>query len=477
MSTTLEITYFNTFWLKKVESISSSSTVPVFNSVSIPSFLLQTNLPADWTAPDINGNISINFGTLNNITDWYIEESRIRGGYNNTTVDFGAKAYLTEEFPSAQHRFNSLIYSGIYNSRTGVNNTNQFPVGESITRSLDPAYISIQKLYAENTNLTIFQEAKVSRALIDKDAIYSAEGTAITTSGAQVIGQVSQYAGEYGISTDPFSFAKYGYRMYFSDRRRNCICRLSQNGITEISSYGMHDYFRDELSSLDVSTVMAGFDEHTKSYVISIQEPFDDIGPISDGPYTTTSFDESISGWPSFYNFKPELILSLGSDFFSFHRGRIYQHYTNQVGTLNNYAEFYGTTYNSSVTVLLNSQPSLIKSFKTINYEGAIGWEVLSMSASSGDVTFPITKYVEPTTLATLETNMFTNSFKKKENKFFSNLMNNSSATSGEVLWGQDSTGIKGFWSTVVMSLDNSLYPTTKSELFAISSNYSESSY
>ena len=55
--------------------------------------------------------------------------------------------------------------------------------------------------------------------------------------------------------------------------------------------------------------------------------------------------------------------------------------------------------------------------------------------------------------------------------------MNNSTATAGEILWGQDSTGVKGFFSTVVMTLNNSLYPTTKSELFAVSSEYVESSY
>jgi hypothetical protein len=77
-----------------------------------------------------------------------------------------------------QHRSNALIYSGIFNSRTGINNTNQFSVGESITKSTDPANGSIQKLYAEDTNLIVFQENKVSRALIDKDAIYSAEGNA-----------------------------------------------------------------------------------------------------------------------------------------------------------------------------------------------------------------------------------------------------------------------------------------------------------
>ena len=111
-----------------------------------------------------------------NATDWFIEEARIRGGYNNTITDLGVKAHIVEDNPNNQDRFNTLIHSGVFNSRTGINQTNEFSVGEDITRSVDPAKGSIQKLYAEDTNLIIFQEDKVSRALIDKDAIYSAEG-------------------------------------------------------------------------------------------------------------------------------------------------------------------------------------------------------------------------------------------------------------------------------------------------------------
>ena len=138
----------------------------------------------------------------------------IRGGYNNTSTDLGVKAYIVEEEAAQERRQNSLIYSGIFNSRTGINNTNEFSVAEEITRSIDPIGGSIQKLYAEDTNLIIFQERKVNKALIDKDAIYSAEGSALTTSAKLVIGQVVPFGGEYGISKDPGSFAVYGYRKY-----------------------------------------------------------------------------------------------------------------------------------------------------------------------------------------------------------------------------------------------------------------------
>ncbi len=139
----------------------------------------------------------------NNKGNFVVEESRIRGGFNNTQVGLGAKAYLVEDESLQQNRFNSLIYSGIFNSRTGVNDTNQFSIGQDITKSAPPAYGSIQKLHADDNNLIVLQENKINRALIDKDAIYSAEGDATITSRFQVIGELIPYNGDFGISRNP----------------------------------------------------------------------------------------------------------------------------------------------------------------------------------------------------------------------------------------------------------------------------------
>ena len=188
--------------------------------------------------------------SLNEGSKWVIEESRIRGGFNNNQVDLGVRAYLKEDSNDVRYRSSALVYSGIYNSKTNINNTNVFSVAEDITKSVDPHNGSIQFIYAMDNNLTIFQENKVSQALIDKDAIYSAEGTALSTTSNVVIGQITPYTGEYGISRNPESFASFGFRRYFADRDRNAILRLSRDGITEISQYGMKDYFRDELSKI-----------------------------------------------------------------------------------------------------------------------------------------------------------------------------------------------------------------------------------
>ena len=541
MAATLELKYFNSFWLKKMDTIvdvvntaneidsemdigDTTMTLAAPNlflgvGQSVEYFLVGVNDPftniilsIDVTGTIITlltpvttivlANTKVFFGPIQDFThipaaysegpnDWYVEEARIRGGYNNTSVDFGVKAYLVEDSIAQQHRFNSLIYSGVFNSRTGINNTNQFSVAEDITRSLDPSVGSIQKLYAEDTNLIVFQEQKVSRALIDKDAIYSAEGQPMTTSGAMVIGQVQQYAGNYGISTNPESFAVYGYRKYFVDRIQNVVLRLSQDGITEISAYGMVDYFRDNLALVgNNGKIIGGWDIYNKQYVLSLQ-PFND-NP-EEATFETLAFDEDSLGWTSRFSYLPALSGSLRNNFYTFKKvsvitdpsgnpktqGTLWRHYANPSTTAVNYCNFYGIQYNASVTLIFNPDVSVSKNFNTLNYEGSGGWALESLYSNT-DIAVPILKASNALNLAAIENQLFENSFKRKENKYFATIINDTPANFGEItfdIYGKLTVnGIKGFYSTVKMVFVNDTF-NQAAELYSVSSNYVESSY
>ena len=420
--------------------------------------------------------------------NWYVEESRIRGGYNNTQTGLAPRAFLVSEDNLQQSLGNSIIYSGVFNSRTGTNQSNVFPSGQDITRSVDPGKGTIQKLYAENTNLTIFQERKVNRALIDKDAIYSAEGQPMTTSSNLVIGQIQPYAGNFGIATNPESFAVYGYRKYFTDAAQGAVLRLSQDGLTEISNYGMYDYFRDKLGVLSSGDALGSWDIHQKSYVLSLQPSSDGKSQLYENE--TLYFDEKINGWSGRMSFVPCDMFSVQNKFLtsyyeegSNHNG-IYEHYSTAV----NRGNFYSTQYDSTITSVFNKMPSLIKTFQTINYEGGENWSMESFVTNgtgeapntnqytNEDSANEVTPYIMPTTLAQLETNYLKNEFKKKEDKYFANLINTTAFTQGEVIYGGNVSGVKGYFATVKMSAKNSA-TSGSNELFAISTNYKESSY
>ena len=486
MAAVVEIKYFNTFLLKKV--FADGADKPTWDgSFGIPTTIDGVNV--GWPIADV---------TPQQDKEWVIEEARIRGGYNNLSVDFGVKAYLVDTNNIAAIRSSALIYSGIFNSKSGVNNTNQFSVGEEITKGLDPANGSIQKLYAEDTNLIIFQENKVSRALIDKDAIYSAEGAGTVTSSNVVIGQTQAYAGTYGISQDPGSFAVYGYRKYFTDRYRNAVLRLSQDGITEISQYGMTDYFRDEFNNIDSQyygngKVIGGWDTHNKQYVLSTQKS----ATNPDQSYNTLGFTEEANGWASFYSFKPSQMISLKNKFYTLNSGKLWEHYNNAANTRCN---FYGVQYTSAIRFVFNEAPSNVKIFKTMNYEGANGWQVTSFRSdltgpdlfgpgyiSTQDIVGVLNGVGDPAIFSymtgayddygnsypsTLYPPINRAGFDRKENKYMAVLMNKSEPNPEEISFGNEISGIKGYFAVVDMSLDNATDVGGAKELFAASCNF-----
>jgi len=395
----------------------------------------------------------------------YVEEARIKGGYNEPFVGIGPKAHLVDDTYAETTRENALIYSGIYNSRTDINRTNVFSGGEPITRAVDPADGSIQKLHAEDTNLNILQEDKVSYALIDKDALFTAEGGQLTASGAAVIGQVIPYLGKYGISKNPESFAFKGGRKYFADKSRGAILRLSRDGITEISANGMRDYFRDNLKN--VTKIVGGYDDHSEEYVVSLQGPTNEI----EGGYNTLVFDENVRGWVSFYTYKPDFVFSLNKDFYSLNSNNLWKHYSDDV----DYNNFYlnnNTFSPSHITFVANAEPSFVKNFNSINYEGDSNW---SMETSITDLNIQSYK-ISGSDDTTLSGDIIPQ-FVKKENKYYSQLMNKDTSDGDGQITGDNglqfsTSGLKGFFTTVKM--ENRA--TTGVELFTVSHNITKSS-
>ena len=183
----------------------------------------------------------------------------------------------------------------------------------------------------------------------------------------------------------------------------------------------------------------------------------------------------------AFFTYKPDYINSLKTNLYTFKKGLLWKHHSGNYGSFYVGAGAEFTVQPSNVTVILNSNPSVVKNFKTINYEGSSGWSLQSMIASSSDSTLPIGAYAAATSMAQLEQQLFSLNFKKKENKFFANLQQQYSQAltpeQGEVIWGSDVSGIKGFWSTVIMTINNTQNNNVKNELFAVSSNIVESSY
>ena len=418
-----------------------------------------------------------------------IESDRIRDDFNQKTIENGVKAstVLAEQY-SEDRRKTGLISSGIYNSSSGVNRLNQFIQAEKITKDLNPSYGSIQKLHARETNIVTLCEDKCAKVLANKNILFNADGSGNAGKSGDFFGDAIEFATNYGISTNPESFATdLSNRIYFADRSRGAVLRLSGDGITNISDYGMKDWFNDHLNPLTTS-IIGSFDDKKSLYNISIsgkikeligdcddgynnncdEKDDDDSGPNEargcicngenpDNPVgkaqarlegsdrvvcikcdfengillsfvpdpeifggscenisvdidggqlyntpdqqggwspsygdptfeahcgyveqsstagatntvifnKTLSFSEKSKGWVSFKSFIPENGISINNNYYTFKNGDMYKHHANINRNL-----FYGIQYDSSIDVIFNDYPEVVKSFAVLNYEG-----------------------------------------------------------------------------------------------------------
>ena len=244
-----------------------------------------------------------------------VESNRIRDDFNAVQIDKGVKASmpLAEKYME-EKRGSSLIYSGIYNSTSSINRTNQFIQGEKITKEINPIHGTIQKLHTRDTDLVTFCENKVFKILANKDAVFNADGNTNLTATDRVLGQVVPFLGEYGISKNPESFAQQSQRVYFADKTRGSILRLSQDGVTPISELGMKDWFKDYLRYAE--EIIGSYDDRKDEYNLSIRTKKysgDDHHKLY-----TLSFTESSRGWVSFKSFVHQGGISHNNVYYTF---------------------------------------------------------------------------------------------------------------------------------------------------------------
>tara|TARA_Y100000593_G_scaffold95030_1_gene198544 strand:- start:3422 stop:11602 length:8181 start_codon:yes stop_codon:yes gene_type:complete len=202
-----------------------------------------------------------------------VESNRVRDDFNSMKITNGMRVSSTIEQPYAEeNRKHGLIYSGLYNSTSGINNLNQFIAAEKITKDLNPTYGSIQKLFSRRVSLVALCEDRIVGITANKNALYNADGSHQVVASNAVLGDANPFVGDYGISQNPESFVKESYRAYFTDKNRGTVLRLSMDGLTPISEYGMKDYFKDNLNQY--TNLIGSYDQYKQDYNLTLSDHF-----------------------------------------------------------------------------------------------------------------------------------------------------------------------------------------------------------
>ena len=197
-----------------------------------------------------------------------VESDRIRDDFNATQMDNGVIVSTRLADYKEENRKNGMIYSGLYNSTSGVNKLNEFNMSNKITKDINPTYGSIQRLKTRDADIVVLAEDKILKVLSNKDALFNADGNPQLISTDRVLGQVIPFVGDYGISQNPESLAADQYRMYFTDKQRGAVLRLSMDGLTPISDAGMKGWFRENL--VQCGNLLGTFDKTSGDYNLTL---------------------------------------------------------------------------------------------------------------------------------------------------------------------------------------------------------------
>ena len=361
--------YYMQIYREKVytdQSILSSTNPAIFETEPLELADLDLYYEATDAIELGNNNANLTTNQTLNFFNTYsfgngVESNRIRDDFNAPVIGNGVRvSSIIEEPYKEERRGSGMIFSGIINSRSGINESNQFLIAQDITKDLNPIHGTIQKLSARGAaargDLIVLCEDKVFKILANKDALFNADGNTNLTATKNVLGQAIPFAGEYGISTQPESFASFGFRSYFCDRNRRAVLRLSADGLTVISDKGLRNYFGDSWTAQLNEKVFGGYDEYTDTYHARVQNQ-------------QVIFSENVNGWITRTSWVPEYSgISLNNNYYTFKNGELYIH-NNAIRN-----NIYGTQQNATVTAVLNDVPTAIKNFKTLEYQGDAGW-------------------------------------------------------------------------------------------------------
>ena len=333
-------------------SISTGTVLTMTDPKGIYSFKVTTS----GTINSGTANITIANGQVHgqkHTLDWSncysfgqgVESNRIRDDYNAVIIDKGpiVSTVLNEKYKQ-EVKLNTITYSGIFNSTGGVNRLNEFIQAEKITKDLNPEYGSIQKLHVRDTDLIALCEDKVLKILANKDALFNADGNTNLTSTNNVLGQAMPFVGEHGISKNPESFVSHAYRVYFSDKARGSVLRLSRDGLTDIAMKGMTDWFNDNLPLS--KSIVGSYNERKGSYNITLNG-------------YTLCFDERVDGWTSFKSFLPESGVSLNNTYYTYSNGYLYAHSNERRNSFHQTLAKVTSALSNGTSLSVSTQPSI----------------------------------------------------------------------------------------------------------------------
>lgn len=193
----------------------------------------------------------------------------------------------------------------------------------------------------------------------------------------RILGSYNTLLGSHG-TFNPESVSLHRGNVYFWDAIEGAWIRYGRDGLTEISSYKMRNWFR-ELGQLLINLygtsenprIISDFDPSNDELVTFINHSTLPLTFRDYATYKGSIFSEDYKLWKSCHSYDPDFFANLNSQLLSFRQGSVYRH--EQSST---YSTFYGTKFDVMIEPVFNEIPKDMKSWQSFAITSTHGWSV-----------------------------------------------------------------------------------------------------
>lgn len=360
---------------------------------------------------------------------FYVQDKNFVDFFTSEVSSFGGRPNIID--PNARTTFYGAMgrFSQAYQYNTNINGLNQFYPNN--TYDLDITYGNCLRLVARDRFIRAFQQYKVGRIPLFSEIHKDPQGQFVQAVTDKLLNPVQYDVGDFGIGDQPESLASHDYADYFTTNVKGAICRVSNDGVNNISELYLVDSWATENIPLRTGTsnIYGAFDTRLNKYIIALEA-------ATGSSAVTMTFSEKFKSFESPVSYQPEMMCSLGVTLIGFKNGALY---TFDSTTYNN---FFGVQYDSYITLLANDSPLAVKSFMAIEEISDTVWTCPEIKSN-------LFSYAGGTTQQS--TNLIESDFEQQENKWDAPILCDENSEGGII----DGSSMKGNYLSVKLMKEN----------------------
>lgn len=238
---------------------------------------------------------------------------------------------------------------------------------------VDGIHGPINKLTLLQDNVMFFQDKGYGIIAVNPRAvIQGSDGISLDMGSGGILNDHRYYSTQFG-TQHKWSVVATEHAVYWFDRDAKKFFRFSGDGTRPLSDIqGLHGYFNtyfQEVKMSDIPTrengIIGTYNPEFNEVLMTFHESIVSGTARATKNQFTIAYNELIDAFTSFFSFTPTLYLRQGNKLYSVPASEAHKAYRHDKG---NYGEFYGTVYNSLLTLTCAEGPMHTKTFDNVEW-------------------------------------------------------------------------------------------------------------